>query len=113
MREIKFRAWDDNEKQMVFWDDLRDTKLFDDGFDNNQCTLMQYTGLKDKNGKEIYEGDVVEITFETCKQRGIICFDDYRGRFLWKDKNDIVWGLTDRDYGNEVVDNIYEVKVNP
>jgi uncharacterized phage protein (TIGR01671 family) len=60
MREIRFRAWDEDEKMMVQWNELRDTQLFNDGFDNDHCVLMQFTGLKDKNGKEIYEGDIVK-----------------------------------------------------
>ena len=60
MREIRFRAWDEDEKMMVQWNELRDTQLFNDGFDNDHCVLMQFTGLKDKNGKEIYEGDIME-----------------------------------------------------
>ena len=64
MREIKFRAWNQAEKKMIVnrvgfhyeqhpytkWDDCGDDLI-----------LMQYTGLKDKNGKEIYEGDVVKF----------------------------------------------------
>jgi uncharacterized phage protein (TIGR01671 family) len=62
MREIKFRAWD-NYKKLMRYDFLVASK---DGepFSNNllaypEWELMQYTGLKDKNGKEIYEGDIV------------------------------------------------------
>jgi len=70
MREIKFRAWSKNTNS--FLDDLSYTHKFDpyghvyspQGSDN--YVLMQYTGLKDKNGKEIYEGDVVKIT-DFCK----------------------------------------------
>jgi hypothetical protein len=55
MREIKFRAWVESEQRM--------TKVFELGSilcDNHGCDLlMQYTGLKDKNGREIYEGDIL------------------------------------------------------
>lgn len=53
MREIKFRAWD------------RKTKTMFGGVNNisprEDYELMQFTGLKDKNGKEIYEGDVLRF----------------------------------------------------
>ena len=73
MREIKFRLWDKewermwngselylsyfkNEIYVAPWDSDR-------GFE--ECVLMQYTGLKDKNGVEIYEGDIITITLDT------------------------------------------------
>jgi len=64
MREIKFRAWCNNMKAMVDVMDVHFSKnngyikTPSSGFSKN-FTLLQYTGLKDKNDTEIYEGDIV------------------------------------------------------
>ena len=79
MREIKFRAWHKAKKFMdtawlIDWEHGQVAHRSHNVSQLENCILMQYTGLKDKNGKEIYDGDVIRWSSED--EIGVVKYQD-------------------------------------
>ena len=91
-REIKFRAFDKEAKTMhkvssIYFDNKQvfiQEKFFDVWLDLNDVELMQFTGLYDKNDKEIYEGDIIRISLITS-EKSAVTYE--KGGFYVKTKN--------------------------
>lgn len=115
-KEIKFRAWD--KKKMINWEEL--LKYYSDGgsdYDlhaifsgDEHLELMQYTGLKDKNGKEIYEGDIVRCDENVANTFGIDVVSEVKyimGSF-YAGTTTFYLVNTNGVYRGEIIGNIYE-----
>ncbi len=124
-RELKFRAWDGIEKKMHYGAFSVDSHggILDAGWNDpngagwKDITIMQYTGLHNRNGKEIYEGDILK--FAIYHAIGIVQYDerqfcywislvnrDYRARqegSLFDFTTSIGWADS-----YEVIGNLYE-----
>lgn len=121
MREVKYRAWDKENKKMIHHPICFEAGTFTDHVGLNDLLktfiirgfiLLEYTGLKDCKGKEIYEGDVVKYKLETSGYEslhtvGVVFLN---GRFsplpINEECEDSWYSVSIKDY--EVIGTIYE-----
>lgn len=120
MKEIKFKAWDKDLKRWTNYsiaDDLprfydKHTGCWKTDREGERFILCQYTGLKNFNGKEIYEGDIVKaISF--ARWIGVVKYSDENQAFIFNDLDKKYRGkstvfMNQFDDGFEILGNIYE-----
>ena len=120
-REIKFRAWNEVSEKMLNWNEFLDTNMKNTFIapESTGLILMQYTGLDDKNEKEIYEGDIVLLDCYYYEEPAFdgefeVVYDEINGMWLLidlEDRENIYTFENIRGYYKseiEVIGNIYD-----
>ena len=143
MRDIKFRAWDKYKKEMHIVSEMNwnifseEIEIISTGYKDNSCLaynrnhssekcdigaleIMQYTGLKDEKENEIYEGDIIDFSydmfvgnFDTFIAKGVVVFDEgafyvelFENERTTKDEAYLLYGINIDTI--EVIGNIYD-----
>ena len=112
MREIKFRVWDNIHEIMMKLSEVNLYSTIDiiSNVFKDSLNVMQYTGLKDKKLKEIYEGDIIKYDFNNLNYRIEFINAEFIARRFYENIEDLY--PTEFDFGKEceVIGNIYENK---
>jgi len=101
-REIKFKYWDTDKMKMLHTAKEANASITEYD-DDRKIKWLQYTGLKDVNGKEVYEGDIVNWSRKTWK----VVWHKRIAGFVMENTN-LDLERIDIEFESEVIGNIYE-----